>query len=180
MRWFDSETVVFSVDDLISCGSSCPASIQTANTTIPVETPFLPWPRTISARTLPGNEAGKVSVGTVKGELADERHTTDGRVAHADQNGMDLLVATSAECQPRHDFRPPMAPRPRRSVRSSQAWIVGAGGAAFSSPKDAQRIAWTGSVPASTIWVGVSTGCSYSSKACRSVQAANGLPGGVT
>ena len=64
-------------------------------------------------------DAVPASVGTVKGVLADNGYATGDEV---EQRGMEVLVATTAEWRRRHDFRPPMAPRPQREVRAD--WIA--------------------------------------------------------
>ena len=67
-------------------------------------------------------DAIPASVGTAKGVLADNGYAPGGEVAQLEQSGMEVLVATAAEWRRRHDFRPPMAPRPQREVRAD--WIA--------------------------------------------------------
>ena len=60
-------------------------------------------------------------VGTATGVLADNGYATGSEVAKLEQRGMEVLVATAAQWR-RHDFRPPMAPRPQREVHAD--WIA--------------------------------------------------------
>ena len=70
-------------------------------------------------------DAVQASMGTAKGVLAYNCYADNasgGEVAQLEQRGMEVLVATTAEWRRRHDFSPPMAPRPQPEIRAD--WIA--------------------------------------------------------